>query len=229
MKKLIEKIQELNKLEDKPLAERMVKFSEEYGEFSAEVIKLLGFSHKPFDAAHLKEEMADTLIVLFSIYSQLFNIVDFNMEDVLNEAEVKLVKWKNKIPYYTENRDKSLNWYAKIKAERKKYYRVCNINTYQGLWYDYQGTFTGLIHNDFNFCSNSELKMDFDEEIVGWLSATDSIEELYKWFPKEDILKLQEYGWYIHEFEADEVKFYERFQHQVIKQSSSKFIKLIKL
>ena len=111
----------------------------------------------------------------------------------------------------------------------EKYYRVCNINTHQGLWYDYKGIFTGLIHNDFNFCFNSSLEMGFDEEIVGWLSAVDTIEGLYRWFPKEDILKLQEYGWFIHEFEADEVKFYERFQHQVIKQSSSKFIKLIKL
>ena len=104
----------------------------------------------------------------------------------------------------------------------EKYYRVCNIDTHQGLWYDYQGIFTGLIHNEYCFCSCNELEMPFDEEIVGWLSATKTLEELYHWFPKKDIIK-------IHEFEADEVKFYKKFEHEVIKQSSSKFIKLIKL
>ena len=40
-----------------------------------------------------------------------------------------------------------------------KFYRVCNISTKQGLWYDTQGEFTGLIHGDFNFCLNNQLKM----------------------------------------------------------------------
>ena len=110
-----------------------------------------------------------------------------------------------------------------------KYYRVCNINTHQGLWYDYQRIFTGLIHNKFNFCSNTELKMDFDPELVGWLSATESLEHLYQCFSENDIIKLQEFGWFIHEFEANDIKFYERFQHDVIKQDTSKFIKLIEL
>lgn len=108
-----------------------------------------------------------------------------------------------------------------------KYYRVCNIKTHQGLWYDYQGVFTGLIHNEFNFCLNYKLKMDFDPEIIGWLSAVKTIEDLYQWFSKDDIIKLQEFGWYIHEFEANNVKFYEKFQHYIIKQSSSKVIQLI--
>ena len=101
------------------------------------------------------------------------------------------------------------------------YYRVCHKDTLQGLWYDYKGEFTGLIHNDFNFCTNNALEMDFDPEIVGWLSATDSLETLYHWFPQEDIKILQEYGWFIHEFEAEDVKFYERFQHLIINQETS--------
>lgn len=111
----------------------------------------------------------------------------------------------------------------------KKYYRVCHIVTLQGLWYRFDGEFTGLIHDKFNFCVNSDLKMDFDEELVGWLSATDSLETLYQWFSKEDIKQLQEYGWFIHEFEADEVKFYERFKHLVIKQETSKVLNVIVL
>jgi hypothetical protein len=33
--------------------------------------------------------------------------------------------------------------------------------------------------------------MDFDVELVGWLSATDNLEELFNWFTKEDIVELQ--------------------------------------
>ncbi len=113
--------------------------------------------------------------------------------------------------------------------DKKKFYRVCNTETLRGLWYDFKGDFTGIIHEDFKFCLNSSLKMDFDSELVGWLSATDSLEDLYKWFTKEDILKLQEFGWYIHEFEAENYKFYERFQHIIIEQDTSKVIKKIEL
>lgn len=113
--------------------------------------------------------------------------------------------------------------------EIKKYYRVCHKHTLQGLWYDYKGDFTGLIHDQFNFCKNNELRMDFDDEIVGWLSATDSLDTLFFWFTKEDIQNLQEHGWFIHEFEAEDVKFYERFQHLIIKQDTSKVIRIINI
>lgn len=112
---------------------------------------------------------------------------------------------------------------------KKRFYRVCNEDSLRGLWYDFKGEFTGAIHDDFNFCANSSLKMDFDPEIVGWLSATDSLEDLYKWFTIEDISRLQNFGWYIHEFEAEDYKFYERFQHIIIKQDTSTLIKKIEL
>lgn len=109
----------------------------------------------------------------------------------------------------------------------KTFYRVCNPESEQGLWYDFKGKFTGLIHTKFSFCKNHELKMDFDDELVGWLSAVETIDDLYQWFTKEDILKLQEFGWYIHEYEVDSFYFYERFQHHVIHQETSKITKRI--
>ena len=105
--------------------------------------------------------------------------------------------------------------------ENKLFYRVCHKDTLQGLWYDYKGLFTGKIHGEFDFCTHNKLEMDFDDEIVGWLSATDSLETLYQWFPIEDILRLQEHGFYIHTFEATEQRFYERFQHIIINQVTS--------
>ena len=84
-----------------------------------------------------------------------------------------------------------------------------------------------LIH--YNFCANNQLEMDFDPEIVGWLSATESLATLWRWFTEDDIKKLQEHGWYIHEFEATDVKFYERFQHLIIKQDTSKVLRIIEI
>jgi hypothetical protein len=111
----------------------------------------------------------------------------------------------------------------------KTYFRVCHEESLQGLWYAFNGKFTGLIHNEFNFCQNRELKMDFDESLVGWLSATDSLDTLYAWFTQEDIKRLQEHGWFIHEFHAEDVRFYERFQHLVIKQDTAKVLRVIKI
>lgn len=103
----------------------------------------------------------------------------------------------------------------------KTFFRVCNIDSEQGLWYDFSGKFTGLIHTEFSFCSNTELPMNYDDELVGWLSATASLEELTKWFTDEDVLKLQDRGWFIHEYIAERWKFYDKFQHYVICQKTS--------
>lgn len=69
--------------------------------------------------------------------------------------------------------------------------------------------------------------MDFDEEIKGYISATDSLENLWNWFTREDILKLQEFGWFIHIYETDDYKFYEKFQHPIISQTNSLIIEKI--
>jgi len=103
----------------------------------------------------------------------------------------------------------------------KTYYRVSNVESEQGLWYDYQGEFTGLIHTEYDFCTNSKLKMDFDPELIGWLSAVDNLNDLWKWFTKEDMYQLQKHNYFIHAVEAAEEKFYERFQHLVIKQNTA--------
>ena len=111
----------------------------------------------------------------------------------------------------------------------KSYYRVCHHETLQGLWYAFNGDFTGLIHDKFKFCLNNGLEMEFDESLVGWLSAVESQEDLYAWFTEHDIMELQKHGWFIHEFECEDSRFYERFQHLLIKQETAKVKRLIKL
>lgn len=102
----------------------------------------------------------------------------------------------------------------------KLYYRIGSENN-QGLWYNPQGQFTGLIHTEFNFCQASNLQMPFDPDIVGFISVADSLEHLYQWFSKEEIIKLQQLGFSILEYSADVVKFYEPYQHNVICEKTS--------
>lgn len=107
------------------------------------------------------------------------------------------------------------------------FYRVSNIETDQGLWYDKNGQFTGLIHNEFNFCQNNELLMDFDPDVVGYLSAVEQLDILYNWFSKSDILKLQDYNYFIHEYKCNDFKWYDKFHHYLINQNDIKLNKRI--
>lgn len=103
---ILKEIQELNHLDGKNLLERMLKFNEEYGEFAAEVCKMQGISHKPFDQPHLKEEMADAMQNLFSVYLEICELQGFNMNDIFAEVLVKNKKWREKAPLYTKNNAK---------------------------------------------------------------------------------------------------------------------------
>jgi hypothetical protein len=98
-----------------------------------------------------------------------------------------------------------------IESERPRqkervFYRVANVATGQGLWYDRSGNFTGLIHDRFSFCMNSELRMPHDPEIVGYLSATDSLEDLHNWFPPADLARLAEHGYHVAAYKSNDYK-----------------------
>lgn len=70
---------------------------------------------------------------------------------------------------------------------------------------------------------------EWDALVEESMKRKDVIETLYNWFSKQDIVRLQKWGWFIHEFEAVDFKFYERFQHQVINQETSKVLRVIDL
>lgn len=91
-----------------------------------------------------------------------------------------------------------------------------------GLWYSKDGEFTGFIHTEqFNWIGVSVLNMPFEEQLVGWISAADSLDHLYQWFTKEEILALQLKGYVIEEWIATDYKFYELYQHNVINKETS--------
>lgn len=104
----------------------------------------------------------------------------------------------------------------------KTFYRVAHKDSEQGLWYCNNGDFTGFIHDRFNFCKNSALEMPFDTKVVGFLSATDSLEDLFNWFPEEDILKLEPHGYFITVYQTNHFKWHNN--HWLIDQERSKKI-----
>jgi hypothetical protein len=110
----------------------------------------------------------------------------------------------------------------------KLFYRV-GVETNQGLWYNKDGKFSGLIHTKFNWCNASKLQMPFEKELIGYLSVADSLEHLYQWFSKKELLKLQEIGFNIYEYKSKDYKFYDLYKHSVINQESSTINNLILL
>lgn len=77
---IIKEIKELNSLDNKSIGERFIKFNEEFGEFSAEVGKLVGITHKEFDKEHLKEEMADFIQNSFALSLHAAEIAEIDIE-----------------------------------------------------------------------------------------------------------------------------------------------------
>ena len=111
--------------------------------------------------------------------------------------------------------------------ETKLFYRVANHENQQGLWYDFKGNFTGHIHSEFSFCKNNKLSMPYDPSIVGWLSVTETLYELFKWFSEKDIKELEKHGYTIALYEAFEYKYYNT--HWLIKQDNSRLVSRIYL
>jgi len=100
----------------------------------------------------------------------------------------------------------------------KTFYRVGNIKTLQGLWYDKRGEFTGLIHR-YPSCKSSKLPMPYDDEITGFLSATQTIAELKEWFPVCDMAELYKFGYVVLKYNASNYKKYKN--HWLINQKTS--------
>ena len=99
-KKLYKEIKEINKIESKSTEFKFIKFNEEFGEFNAEYLKLVGLTYKKYNEADLKSEMSDTLQVLLSIYSDIEDKTGITIQDVFDEMIIKNEKWKNKIKEY---------------------------------------------------------------------------------------------------------------------------------
>ena len=114
--------------------------------------------------------------------------------------------------------------------KKEYFYRVGILrNDNTGLWYNQKGEFTGLIHEKYDWLGASKLQMPFDTEIVGYLSVADSMKHLYQWFTKDEILRLQLDGYAIFEYVADDFKFCDLYQHNVINQKTSTINNIIKL
>lgn len=105
------------------------------------------------------------------------------------------------------------------------FYRVGTLFGEQGLWYDQNGVFTGLIHAKFSYLKSSRLEMPFDENVVGYLSATHTLQELDEWFSDWCLSHLRAQGFAIMEYVATDYK--HNGMHWLISQQSSILTRII--
>jgi len=101
---IVEDIARINGLDGRELGTRFIKYNEEFGEFSAEVIKMLGSTQKPYDQEHLIEESADALQCLISIQLHVCKLKNIDFRVVLETILEKDKKWEAKIKEYTLNK-----------------------------------------------------------------------------------------------------------------------------
>ena len=100
---LISEIRRINKLDGRTISDRFLKFNEEFGEFAAEVVKMQGQSHKPYDEEHLIEEGTDALQCLMSIILDICDLKQIEFQQFLTEMFYKNAKWEDKIREFKIN------------------------------------------------------------------------------------------------------------------------------
>ena len=106
----------------------------------------------------------------------------------------------------------------------KTFYRVGTTDQ-SGMWYDQKGNFHGAMNTPaFRMLKCSEVRMPFCKETAGFLSATETIEELEGWFPKEDMAVLKPLGFKILAYKATVYKYHEQNKHWLIDQKTSVLI-----
>ena len=104
------------------------------------------------------------------------------------------------------------------------FYRVGTTDQ-SGMWYDQNGNFHGAINSPaFKMLKCNQVQMPFCRETVGYLSATQTLEELEQWFPKEDMAVLEPLGFKILAYEVADCKFHKANNHWLINQKSSVLI-----
>ena len=101
----------------------------------------------------------------------------------------------------------------------KLFYRVHHPRDL-GLWYNGKAEFTNEIEKLDLKCA--KLDMSFDDNCAGgFISCTDTLDNLYNWFSREELLKLVDNGYDVLVFKAEESKFHEKFKHHLFKKEGS--------
>lgn len=103
--------------------------------------------------------------------------------------------------------------------EKKIFYRV-GTKDGGGMWYHPDGTYHGSINTEpFSMLQCHSVTMPFDENIVGYLSVVDSLENLKKWFNDKDMEKLTPIGYQVLSYEATDYRIHDN--HWIINQKTS--------
>jgi NTP pyrophosphatase (non-canonical NTP hydrolase) len=102
--RILNDIDRVNDLDSKSIPEKVLKFNEEFGEFTQELGKLIGMTHKVYDEEHFIEESADSLQVLISIQLAACKLKGIPYDKVLYALLEKNKKWEAKLSEYTRDK-----------------------------------------------------------------------------------------------------------------------------
>lgn len=83
-------------------------------------------------------------------------------------------------------------------------FRVENLTTLHGLWYNDDGTFTEYIKK-MDGAQSADLPMGFDPEFRrdgNWVSACDNLPDMKNWFSSKDLSHLSEVGYGLYAYEV---------------------------
>jgi predicted house-cleaning noncanonical NTP pyrophosphatase (MazG superfamily) len=96
-KDIYEWVNSFKHIEPMSIAEKTAKISEEVGEFTAEILRLLGHKKQKYTEEelrdHILEEGCDIIITVLPIFTQL----GFTEEQIIEKMKLKVNTWLGKI------------------------------------------------------------------------------------------------------------------------------------
>lgn len=109
------------------------------------------------------------------------------------------------------------------------FYRVQELGTTKGLWYDRDGIFNNRIQTkeEFGFLRHKNLPMEKDDAIpIGWLSATHSLQTLFDWFNMDELRILKSRNIYLFGYRVsyENYMWYSKYNHYLINSQNFELI-----
>lgn len=113
--------------------------------------------------------------------------------------------------YYAEldeiNVDNIVNSFNGGGVQSMKIYRVEHKDTKSGMWYNFDGSYNGII-NKLTEGKSKQLPMvrdkNHNKDDKKWFSAVKSLDQLFEWFSELDLMELNNLGYELYEIKCND-------------------------
>lgn len=105
----------------------------------------------------------------------------------------------------------------------QKVYRIENLNSDDGLWYNRSGERTDFIINEIDNAKSRDIPMGYNPNIVGgWLSAAETVAAMGDWLSLKDALEFESKGYQFFEVQVPEYR--HEYGHVVFQRENAIFV-----